>query len=440
MAISYVGVSNNAAAASGNVTVTPPATQTNDIMICAVTTHDNVAVTFPSGWTIYQEANNTTAMRATLAWKRCTGAEGAFTVTHTAGDGIVATAIVFRGCVTSGSPINNSILTANASSSTCTAATITSTVDGCWLLFTMHDSDNGASSAQSSANLGAMTERFDNASTSGLDQAVSGAHVSQTSAGASGASTGTLSLGPDVNSGGNTFLAPYVILPCEAYAAEAILSYVAPCETYAAEAILSYVVATEIYAAEGILDYAISTQPCEVYATEAILDYLFPPAEVYAAETILSYEVNPCEVYAVEGILDYVVPAEVYAAEAILDYEFPPCEAYAAEAVLDYELATNEPCEIYAAEGVLDYVEFAPCEVYVAEGVLDYELAPNIPCEVYAAEIVLAYYTPTEGGWWGWFSYWFVMHPARRFWAFHHFKGKQNLDGVSTDEEKLRER
>jgi len=210
MAITYVGVSNDAAAGSGDVSVTPPVTQTNDIMICAVTTHDNVAVTFPAGWTIYQEANNTTAMRATLAWKRCTGAEGAFTVTHTAGDGIVATAIVFRGCLASGSPINISVLTANASSSTCTAATITTTVAGCWLLFTMHDSDNGSSSAQSSANLGAMTERFDNNSNLGLDQAVSGAHVAQVSAGASGGSTGTLSLGPDINSGGNTFLAPAV--------------------------------------------------------------------------------------------------------------------------------------------------------------------------------------------------------------------------------------
>jgi hypothetical protein len=211
MAITYVGVSNDAAAGSGDVSVTPPVTQTNDIMICAVTTHDNVAVTFPAGWTIYQEANNTTAMRATLAWKRCTGAEGAFTVTHTAGDGIVATAIVFRGCLASGSPINISVLTANASSSTCTAATITTTVAGCWLLFTMHDSDNGSSSVQSSANLGAMTERFDNSSNLGLDQAVSGAHVAQVSAGATGASTGTLSLGPDVNSGGNTALAPVAV-------------------------------------------------------------------------------------------------------------------------------------------------------------------------------------------------------------------------------------
>jgi len=210
MAITFVNASANAAAASGNLSVTPPATITDDIMLCAVTSHDNVAVTFPANWTIYQEANNGTGMRATLAWKRCVGAEGAFTITHAAGDGIVANVAVYRGCKRSGSPINASVLTSNASSSTCTAATITSTEDDCWLVFTMHDSDNGASSAQSSANLGSMSanERFDNASTLGLDESVSGADIAQSSPGACGSSTGTLSLGPDVNSGGNTFLAP----------------------------------------------------------------------------------------------------------------------------------------------------------------------------------------------------------------------------------------
>jgi len=208
MAITFEGVSANAAAASGNLSVTPPVTNADDILICAVTTHDNVALSFPAGWTIYQEGNNTAAMRSTLAWKRCIASEGAFTITHTAGDGIVANAILFRGCLTTATPINASVLTHNASSSTCTAATITSTVDGCMLFFSMHDSDNGAGSAESSANLGAMTERFDNPSTLGLDEAVIGATVLQTSAGASGASTGTLSLGPDVNSGGNTFLEP----------------------------------------------------------------------------------------------------------------------------------------------------------------------------------------------------------------------------------------
>ena len=208
MAITYIGVSANAAAASGDLTVTPPATETNDIMVCAVTTHDNVALSFPSGWTIYQEGNNTTAMRSTLAWKRCVGAEAAFIITHTAGNGIVANVIVFRGCAPSGSPIHASSLLHNASSSTCTATAISTTVAGCGIVFTMHDSDNGASSVQTCTDPGTLTEQFDNASTSGLDQAVSGAWALKSTTGSTGNATGTLSLGPDVNSGGLTALAP----------------------------------------------------------------------------------------------------------------------------------------------------------------------------------------------------------------------------------------
>jgi hypothetical protein len=208
MATTFIAASANVAAASGDLIVTPPATQTDDIMVCAVVTHDNVAVTFPAGWTIYQAGNNTTAMRATLAWKRCVGAEGAFTITHTAGDGIVANVAVYRGCITDATVINASSLLANASSSTCTATGITTTVAGCMVIFTMHDSDNGASSAQAATNPATFTERFDNASTQGLDEAVSGADAIRTTAGATGNATGTLSLGPDVNSGGLTALKP----------------------------------------------------------------------------------------------------------------------------------------------------------------------------------------------------------------------------------------
>ena len=208
MSIVFVGASANAAAASGNLTVTPPATLTDDIMICAVTAHDNVALSFPAGWTIIDQSNNGTGLRATTAWKRAVGAEGAFTITHTAGDGIVANVAVFRGCTTESDVINANLLTNNASSSTCTANAITPTVNECMICFTMHDQDNGASSAQDSPSLPAFTEAFDNSSTLGLDEAVSLAWVKQLTAGATGTCTGTLSLGPDVNTGTQIALKP----------------------------------------------------------------------------------------------------------------------------------------------------------------------------------------------------------------------------------------
>lgn len=103
------------------------------------------------------------------------------------------------------------------------------------------------------------------------------------------------------------------------------------------------------------------------------------------------------------------------------------------------KLTETTNAEVYAAEGVLDYVQFQPCEVYAVEGILDYELAPIDPCEAYAAEVILAYYTPTEGGWWGWYAFQFVVHPVRRFRTFYLFGGKQNLLG-QPDEEKVREK
>lgn len=106
MAVTHVGVSAVASAASGNMTVTPPTTQTDDIMILGVTARDNVAITLPADWTIFSETNNGASCRVTLAWKRCVGAEGQFTVTHTAGANILGAVSVYRGCAEVGSPID----------------------------------------------------------------------------------------------------------------------------------------------------------------------------------------------------------------------------------------------------------------------------------------------------------------------------------------------
>ena len=211
----YVGVSANAAVATGDLTITPPATQTDDIMICAITTRgtNDGVVSFPSGWTKYQELVNGTSLRGILAWKRAVGAEAAFVIsrTDTNNDGTAGNVIVFRGCIATGSPINASSMQANAASSTCTAASISTTVANTEILFTMYDHDDGASADQTCTDPGALTERFDNATTAGGDKAVSGAHGAKASIGATGNATGSLTLGPDINIGGITALAPLAV-------------------------------------------------------------------------------------------------------------------------------------------------------------------------------------------------------------------------------------
>src|SRR3990167_3324051 len=162
--ISLVGVSADATAASGNLSVTPPTTQTNHIMLCAVTANDNVALTFSAGWTIYREGNNTASMRVTLAWKRCTGAEGAFTITHPAGGFVRANVAVYSGCVATGSPINASSLRHESGgfSIIVTADAITPSVPNCLIVFTMHGPAATGSSAQVATDPASFTERIDN--------------------------------------------------------------------------------------------------------------------------------------------------------------------------------------------------------------------------------------------------------------------------------------
>lgn len=216
--IPLVGLSAAAAAASGNLSVTPPTTIDDDILIAAVTTSDNVACTFPGagggtdGWTVYQEVNNGANLRATLAWARANGAASAFTITHAAGDAIIAKCAVYRGCKASGTPINVSGMTANASSATVTAASVTTTVANAMLVFTAHSGDDVTTSAQVFATAGTPVEQFDDTTALGLDAAISGAELIQAAAGATGAATGTLS-GAIENVGAITALIPAGVTP-----------------------------------------------------------------------------------------------------------------------------------------------------------------------------------------------------------------------------------
>jgi hypothetical protein len=114
MAIIFVNAGAAAGGGAGDLSVTPPATVTNDVMVCVVGAEDNVALSFPAGWTIRVEQNNTTGLRTTVAWKRAVGTEGAFTITHTAGGDILARVANYRGCNAFGDPFSASAIANNA--------------------------------------------------------------------------------------------------------------------------------------------------------------------------------------------------------------------------------------------------------------------------------------------------------------------------------------
>lgn len=102
--ISHVGAGSMADASSGNVTPSLPTHQADDILLCAVTSNDNIAHgVSTSGWAeVYQLTRTGSLPRASLWWKRASSSsETNPTVTHTGSGGIVANCSAFRGVDTS---------------------------------------------------------------------------------------------------------------------------------------------------------------------------------------------------------------------------------------------------------------------------------------------------------------------------------------------------
>lgn len=107
-AVTYVDAGAAVTATSGNVTPSYPAgIQADDILLCEVTSYDNVSVSFGgSGWTKKTETNNGTALRQTIAWKRRASGDSDTNVviTHTGGDRIIARVHALRNCKKNGDP------------------------------------------------------------------------------------------------------------------------------------------------------------------------------------------------------------------------------------------------------------------------------------------------------------------------------------------------
>jgi hypothetical protein len=97
--ISVVGVGTLAAAASGNVSAAlPTGIAANDVLLCIVESHDNVAPTFPAGWTrLYR--NRPGSEYGTAWYKIATASETNPTVTHTAGNSIIAQCSAYRNAL-----------------------------------------------------------------------------------------------------------------------------------------------------------------------------------------------------------------------------------------------------------------------------------------------------------------------------------------------------
>ncbi|HVE25812.1 MAG TPA: hypothetical protein VNC22_10420, partial [Sporichthya sp.] len=143
-----------AEAASGNLTLSAPASPSNnDIWIAAVHSTDQVTHTL-SGWTNIANFNGGgTASHLSVWYFRYAGSTPNLVVGHTGGDSIVGGIRVFRGCRTSGSPVVTTGSTA-AGTGTQTGTGITPAEDRCVVVFCTGRGDDDSYSAISNYTVG----------------------------------------------------------------------------------------------------------------------------------------------------------------------------------------------------------------------------------------------------------------------------------------------
>jgi len=133
MAVSYVSSSSNQSTTTSVVVTAPSSMQDGDIMIMIVNSYRSTTATpgahAVSGFTqIYTRATSTRYIFS-IWYKRCSSESGNYTATSTSSTQMEAAISVYRGCVTSGTPVDVSSNTAYTTSNTSVrGASITPTV------------------------------------------------------------------------------------------------------------------------------------------------------------------------------------------------------------------------------------------------------------------------------------------------------------------------
>ena len=222
--ISFQGAGTAAAASeadSGNVTPTLPTHQTGDLLLCAVTSNDNVVHSVStSGWTqLYQfTQSGSFHPRASVWYKLATSAaETAPTITHAGGSGIVSRCTGWRG-VDSSSPFDvawSSAHLAETTNSNVTTGSMTTVTANAMMVFVGHINNNRCNLTASVTGGLTWAQAFcdDRDPTgSGNDETVAMHYATDATAGAIGPITFTQS-SSDANRGALIALRPASIAP-----------------------------------------------------------------------------------------------------------------------------------------------------------------------------------------------------------------------------------
>lgn len=136
--ISFRNVGNAASAASGNITPTLSSVELNALLVCVVEQHDNVAISFPAGWSQLYSISTTATHRASMFYKASAAAEANPLITHTGGNAIIARCATFRGA-DAANPLDVAIAAQYAASSTSvTSGSLTTVTANDMMLYAMH--------------------------------------------------------------------------------------------------------------------------------------------------------------------------------------------------------------------------------------------------------------------------------------------------------------
>lgn len=192
-AISYRGTGNVASAASGNVTPTLSSVSLNNLLLCLVEQHDNVAIAFPAGWTQLYTLSTTATHRASAYYKLSAGTETNPLVTHPGGDSITARCSTFRGA-DAVNPLDVAYAAQYAASSaSVTSGSVTTLTANDWVLFAPHIAFSPTIAAPTGAGGVTWTQQYYSSTTLGLDTAVGLYTGTKATAGAVGPITSALS-------------------------------------------------------------------------------------------------------------------------------------------------------------------------------------------------------------------------------------------------------
>ncbi|HEU0188729.1 MAG TPA: DUF6701 domain-containing protein [Gallionella sp.] len=193
--ISYQASGVVASAASGNITPTLASITQNNLFICLVEQHDNVAISFPAGWTQLYSISATATHRASAFYKMSAAAEANPLITHTGGNSIIAQCSTFRG-VDPGNPLDVAYAAQYAASSTIvTSGSLTTLTANDLMLYAMHVANNPTITVAPAGAGGVVwTQRFYSSTALGLRSATGLYTGPKAVAGAVGPITSTVSL------------------------------------------------------------------------------------------------------------------------------------------------------------------------------------------------------------------------------------------------------